>query len=260
MNPWYTFLFSILTLSVHGQVIQSNGANTQLNWRPNTAADSLTVDVDGDAAPDIVFTNINTPAGGFGLPYFTRFVANIKRGNSAEIALDANEFDSVHRFAAGDVIGPGLLWQRGGGFLAYTVTGNGGIGGRGFFRYNNDGFVTIRKRAGNQMRYWWFYIGTRAIAGTDWVSYYAGTSVALATRSSIGSEPAIVAFPNPTTAHLSFSGAASYELFNCNGLRLSTSSGKLVSNISLEALPAGLYLLVMHIADGNTYRQMIVKQ
>ncbi len=257
MKIGYALLLATLAFPVKAQRIQSGGATTQLNWRPTAATDSLVVDVDGDAAPDVVFTSVNTSPTGQGLPSFFRFTASIKRNSSTEIAIDANEYDSVHRFVAGDVIGPGLLWQRGGGYLASTVTGNGGTGGRGFFR-TNDGFVAIRKQTSNQLIYWWFYIGSRA-AGTDWVGYYAGTSVALASYAAIGS-PAVLAFPNPATNMVALSRLATYELFDSRGALVRTSARKPVAEIALETLPAGLYLLQTHSDNGEIIRQKIVKQ
>lgn len=257
MKIHYAFLLSFLAFPAQAQRIQTGGATTQLNWRPAAAIDSLVVDVDGDAAPDVVFTSVSTSPSGPGLPSFFRFTASIKRGSIAEIAIDASEFDSAHRFVAGDVIGPGLLWQRGGGYLASTVTGNGGTGGRGFFR-TNDGFVAIRKQANNQLIYWWFYIGSRA-AGTDWVGYYAGTSVALASHAATATPPTL-AFPNPAATIVALSRPAIYKLFDSRGALVSASLHKPVSEIELQSLPVGLYLLQTYADDGKIIRQKLVKQ
>ena len=256
MRTWLTFLLSISAVTVHAQVIQSGGATTPVSWRPAAVTDSLRIDVDGDAAPDLVFKTTATTPSGSGQPSFFWFTVYVARGSRAEMAIDANEFDSVHRFASGDAIGPGLLWQNG-GYLAYTVTGNGGTGGRGFFR-SNDGFIAIRKQVGNQMRYWWFYLGTRA-AGTDWVGYYAGTAVALANHLATGTPP-VLAYPNPAVTAVALSRPVAYELFDSRGALVSTSLDKPVTKIALEALPAGLYLLQTHSASGSVFRQKLVKQ
>ncbi|MET4076097.1 T9SS type A sorting domain-containing protein [Hymenobacter sp. UYCo722] len=261
MKTWAILLFLMIPPLAHAQVVQPAGSvNVPVNWHPMAAADSVLVDVDGDAVPDVRFKNTNTSPTGQGMPSFTNFVAGTTARSSAEIAIDDNEFDSAHRFAAGDAIGPGLRWQRGSTYLAYIVTGNGGTGGRGFFRNNADGFVTIGKAVGNQMRYWWFYIGPRAAPGSEWVVYYSGSSVALAAGTPGPPAAAIQAFPNPTTSHLALSGAAAYQLFDCQGRLQSSSFSVPVSAIDVNALPCGLYLLETRGADGRLTRQKVVKR
>ncbi|MDB5236799.1 MAG: hypothetical protein JWR44_3792 [Hymenobacter sp.] len=258
MKHWYTLLLVAFALTAQAQVVQSTGAaNVPLNWQPAAATDSLLVDVSGDGWPDIVFKSTNTPPTGQGMPSFTNFTASLKAGSGMAIAIDANEFDSVHRFVAGDPIGPGLLWQNGGGYLAYTVTGNGGTGGRGFFRFNADGFIVIRKNVGSQMRYWWFYIGPRSAPGAEWVLYYAGTSMALAATAAVPAAP-LLAFPNPSADHLTLSRPATYQLFDSQGRLLRSSPTTPVSVIEVGGLPSGSYQLITHGTDGNSTRQQIL--
>ena len=257
MRHWHTFLLLLLGLPSYSQVIRSGSANVPVSWRPAALEDSLLVDVDGDKMPDVVFKTTTISSNGPSQPSSFRFTAGAARGSNAEVAIDAAEYDSAHRFIVGDSIGPGLLWQRGGGYLAYTITGNGGTGGRGFFR-SQEGFLAIRKRVGDQMRYWWFYLGTRS-GNSDWVSYFAGTTVVLG-RPITAALPPISAFPNPAATIVNLSQPAHYELFDTRGQLVSTSRDKPVNSISLDALPSGLYLLRMLTFDGRYQHQKLRKQ
>ncbi len=220
------------------------------------------MDVDGNAQPDVVFKSTNVPSGGQGQPSTRTFRADVRTGRRAErkYAIDDKEFDSVHRFVAGDQIGPGLRWRNvGGGFLDYTITGNGGTGGRGFFRSNASGFVAFRKSTGGQMRYWWFYIEPRIAATDAWISYYAGTSVVLATHSS---QPAfaVLPYPNPTISCWKLLSAVKYQLFDGCGRLVSSVPDKPATLIQAERLPSGLYALPVYRNDGTVGRQAVVKE
>lgn len=260
MKIWYALLL-IAPLVVQAQLITSPGpGDVPINWRPTANVDSLAVDVNGDAVADIRFTRTYTPSGGPGQPTFSYFNAGTGKNSGMQIAMDANEFDSVHRFVAGDQIGPGLQWQSGGGYLDYTVVGNGGTGGRGFFRNNAAGFVVIRQNVGSQMRYWWFYVEPRlSPTSGNWVSYYGSTSVALASGSPVQA-PSTQAFPNPTPTNWQLSAPMAYELYDNQGRQLSSSHGARTQIVGAGGLAAGTYLLVLQTAGGATFRRSLIKE
>jgi hypothetical protein len=262
MKIWYALLLAASPLVAHAQLIPASGPGDVLvNWRPTAAVDSLRLDVNGDGITDIRFTRSYIASGGQSQPTLSYFNAYVGRNSGMEIAIDANEFDSVHRFVAGDQIGPGLLWQStGGGFLDYTITGNGGTGGRGFFRYNAAGFVVIRRNLGSQMRYWWFYIEPRlASANGNWISYYGGTSVALAAGTP-QQESLLQAYPNPATASWQLSVPTAYELYDNQGRQVDSSCGRRAQVVEARGLAAGTYLLVLRGADGAAIRRPLIKE
>lgn len=259
MKNLYLILLAISPFGAAAQVVQSAGAaNIPVNWRPAFASDSVQVDVTGDGRPDLSFTASVNPSGGQGQPSVSRFTVLVKSGSNLEVAINANEFDSAHRFLAGDRIGAGLIWRnRGGGYLDYTIQGNGGTGGRGFFRNNADGFVVFRQVTASQTRYWWFYVEPRLAAGSNWIGYYAGTAVALAAATAVA--PALVdAFPNPATTAWSLSVPAAYSLFDSQG-KLIRSSATPITSIDARTLPSGLYTVFMRTAKGTT-RCNLLKQ
>jgi hypothetical protein len=262
MKPFYFLLLALGPLAAHGQIVQSMGAgNIVINWRPLAATDSLVLDIDGNVQPDVVFTSTNVTSGSQGQASSRTFKASVRAGSGVEIAIDDNEFDSVHRFVAGDLIGPGLRWQNtGGGFLDYAITGNGGTGGRGFFRFHASGFIAFRKNTGGQMRYWWFYIEPRLAATDTWVSYYAGTSVALATRGGLTPAFTVFAYPNPTTSVWRLSSTVKYRLFDVRGRLVHKELHKPTDVVEAENLPPGIYSLLMYDANGAVGRQVVVKE
>lgn len=261
MKARYALLLAVAPLVAPAQVIQPSGpGNVPLNWRPAAAIDSLLVDVNGDAIPDIKFTRSSFPSGGMGQPSLSYFNAYVGRASGMEIAMDAAEFDSPHRFVVGDLIGTGLQWQgAGGGYLDYTVVGNGGTGGRGFFRNNASGFVVIRRNLGSQVRYWWFYIEPRTTAVGNWVGYYGGTSVALSAAAP-SPAPTIQAFPNPATASWQLSAPAAYELYDQQGRHVGSSLSKPANGVDAGTLAPGAYWLVVPGSTGPATRRRLVKE
>lgn len=260
MKAFYAPLLLLLPGLAQAQTVQSAGAgNVPVNWRPAAAVDSLAVDVNGDAVADVVFTSANYPSGGAGQPSRTIFAAHAAAGSPTEVALDAAEFDSMHRYAPGDAVGAGVLWRRGGGYLDYVLTGNGSTGGRGFFRNHAAGFVAIRQATGSQMRYWWFYIEPRATTASVWISYYAGAAVALPTAAG-RQAPAPPAFPNPTASGWHLAKPASYTLFDAQGRCVRQSRPALMATVDAAGLPAGTYLLVLYDQQGHATRQKVVKE
>jgi len=261
MKKLYALLLAVAPMAASAQLVAQPGSapTVAVNWRPLVAIDSLEVDLTGDARPDVVFRSAAYASTGPGMPSQNYFMAGVKRNSNVELALDANEYDSAHRFQAGDVIGPGLLWQnQRSAFLDYTLIGNGGTGGRGFFRYNASGFVVFRQVAGSQTRYWWFFIEPRRAATDVWISYYGGSSVALA-HTPGSAAPAVQAFPNPSTVGWTLSAPAAYRLLDCRGQVVSSQPSP-TTWVDGAPLRSGLYSLELLQADGSTVRRKLVKE
>ena len=241
-----------------GQTVHPTGATViNLNWQPSAATDSLRVDVDGDNVADIAFLHSSSPSGGQGQPSFETFSIQ-SRLSGVEIALDSVEFDSAHRFAAGNLIRLGLRWA-GNGYLAYTVTGNGGVGGRGFFRNGQSGYVAIRKRIAGRWSYWWFNITGKSPTNGSTVSFYGQSAVVLSTAALRTADGAPV-FPNPTADNWQLRGEGSYELFDNAGRLVDQGGMHNTGLINGKSLAPGIYFLHFFSADGTVSRRVLSRE
>ena len=230
---------------------------TSLNWQPNAATDSLRVDIDGDHVADVTFRHSSRPSGGQGQPSFETFSVRIPSGG-AEVALDSVEYDSAHRFASGDLIRRGLRWG-GTGYLAYTVTGNGGVGGREFFRNGQLGYVAIRKNIAGRWSYWWLNITGRSAATSSTVSFYGQSAATLAAAASRLMDKVPV-FPNPTTDNWQLRGKGSYRLFDNTGRLVGQGDIPLAGIISGSHLAPGTYFLRFFSADGTNSQCVLTRE
>ena len=230
---------------------------TSLNWRPNAATDSLRVDIDGDNVADVTFRHSSLPSGGQGQPSFETFSVRTPPGG-AEVALDSVEYDSAHRFASGDLIRRGLRWG-GTGYLAYTVTGNGGVGGRGFFRNGQSGYVAIRKNIAGRWSYWWFNITGKSAANSSIVSFYGQSVVVLAVAASRLIDKVPV-FPNPTTNNWQLRGEGNYKLFDNTGRLVGQGGIQSAGLINGSHLAPGIYFLRFFSADGTISQCVLARE
>ncbi|MFD2787802.1 T9SS type A sorting domain-containing protein [Hymenobacter rubripertinctus] len=242
-----------------GQVVSPpNSTVSILNWRPATNPDALAIDLDGDNIPDVTFTDSNTYPTGGGQPELHTF--SVSPRSSAQLALDSVEFDSAHRFAAGDGINRLVLWSSGGGYVAYTIQGNGGLGGRGFFRDGQTGFIVVRKSVANSgWRYWWINVQARTYGvGVSIINFY-GQSAANPLASVPRQSVSFSVFPNPTIDGWFVDGNGQFTLLNVQGRVVA--SGQLANKQFLDGrdLVSGIYLLLLQRPDGSYQRQTLLR-
>lgn len=243
-----TLLLALSFTPVLGQVVHPVGAaTTRINWYPLAAStDSLSLDLDNDRVNDVTFSvSYSAP-----LPYGpTRDIFSVAvKAKDVQLAVDSSEYDSVHRFQAGEVIKWGLRWDIKSGYLDEYLNGNGGIGGRGFFRYGRPGYVVVRKQlANNQWRYWWFHAasekdGLRQMQ-LDFYGSSLGTALAASPRAAVAS---VLAYPNPSPDGwlLPAGSSGAYRVLDCTGRVVA--QGQLLSSqphIEGQQLAPGLYWL-----------------
>ncbi|MCI1189615.1 T9SS type A sorting domain-containing protein [Hymenobacter sp. DH14] len=247
----------LTTFAAVGQVVHPASAPTvALNWQPAANPDALAIDVDGDAQPDLTFTDSNSYASTQGMPTIRTFYVTPAVG--LELALDSMEYDSAHRYQAGQPISRAVRWATNGGYVAYTVLGNGGLGGRGFFRDGQPGYVVIRKNTAGRWRYWWFNVKASYYgSGTSTVNFYGQASQALAGAVRQAAAEVLV-FPNPATTGWTLQGAARYQLLDATGRRLDSGVVTGTAFISSQALAPGMYLLELQQPNGAClYRKLI---
>ncbi|MBD2714470.1 T9SS type A sorting domain-containing protein [Microvirga sp. STR05] len=258
----YTALFLLaLPVMASAQTVHPAGAAlTALNWQPASNTDSLRVDVDGDNVADIIFRENNYLPTGAGQPtryFFT--AAPLSPG--AELALDSVEFDSAHRFLANDEIGRGLRWSTTGAYLAYTLLGNGGIGGRGFFRNGATGYVVLRKRVANSLNYWWFNVSGRTNGTVSQVYFYGQSAGRTLSFPNPGvAQAAIQVFPNPASNGWHLTGNGSFRLYDSQSRLLQHGLVNASATVSTAALAPGMYLLQFRTATGVVSNQKLIRE
>ncbi|WP_201987473.1 T9SS type A sorting domain-containing protein [Hymenobacter rubidus] len=241
-------------VTVGWQAVARNGASTQ--------TDSVRLDVDGDNVPDIAFRDDRSYATAQGQASTSGFVAYAR--GTAELALDsANSFtNDAHRFLAGEVIRYGLRWERSGGKIVFTITGNGGTGGNGLFWRGLTGYVVIRKLVAGAWRYWWVNVtGRDSVFGTinSSVNFYGGSMMALSAGSPVPAA-SVQVFPNPTLSTWRLSVPMAYELYDNLGRQVGSSCGTRTGVVDATGLAAGTYLIVLQAADGLAIRRSLIKE
>lgn len=259
-------MFLLASSVLLGQVVHADGTPVvSLNWQSDgrfgvSGTDSLVVDLDGDGSPDLTFIDSHDYSAGQGQPTSLKFSVIVRL--TVQVALDSAEYDSAHRYQVGEPIMRAVRWSddRSTAYIAYTIQGNGGTGGRGFFRDGQQGYVVVRKRSSGVWRYWWFNVkGRRYNDNMSYVNFYGSSAPVLTAASPAVARPA--AFPNPTTAGWHIAGLGPYRLLDAIG-RVQA-SGTLTSTtfINAEKLAAGLYLLLVGpLPDGTKTQQRLVRQ
>jgi hypothetical protein len=257
-----TFMTLVISASIttaSAQVVHPAGAPTiLLNWQPASTSDSVSVDVDGDAVVDVTFREANELAAGAGQATRYIFTAHT-RSAGTELGLDSLEFASVRRFASAEPIRWGLRWtSSSSGYVAYTLIGNGGTGGLGFFRNGASGYVVVRKRIAGNWAYWWFNVTGRTSSTNSRVNFYGQSSTVL-TAAPSSSAAQIQLYPNPTTTSWYLVGHGSYQLADCHGNLVEAGTVKSSANVGRPGLAAGIYLLQFRANNGTIMRQKLVK-
>ncbi|MCC2548259.1 T9SS type A sorting domain-containing protein [Hymenobacter sp. BT175] len=266
-------IFISLGFSLKGwsQVVQpSGGAVTSLSWQsPVWGASSFTesssLDLNADGTPDLRFTNnVFVPPGGSSATTRTFTVAAMQ--SSVEVACDSVEFDSAKRYQAGQTIRRGASWQPS-GYVDYVVQGNGGTGGRGFFRDGVAGAVVARLQVAGQWQYWWVQVEPRyAAQGTQYrrlVSFGQSPAPLLATAGSRNTLAATI-YPNPASSAWSVRvpGGSAYQLLDNLGRVVGT--GKISEStetmVPAASLPAGVYYLELRNGAGQPTRLRLLRQ
>lgn len=254
-----TIVASLVVISSQAQVVHPTGAAVvSVNWQSAAASDSIRFDLDQDGVPDLVFTDQNYYPTGASQPTRQYFMMR-STSPSTELGLDTLEFDSAHRFAALAPIGRGLRWESSNTYLAYVLIGNGGTGGRGFFRNGVTDYVVARKQVAGRWQYWWFNISGRSGGVPSRVNFYGTSQAPLSTASSQLSD-LLQIFPNPTTTNWQLTGKGRYELFDATGRRVRAEAAPATATISSEGLPAGLYQLRFYPTTGGCIRRSLVRQ
>lgn len=253
-------LLALPAVAAAQTVHPAGAALTALNWQPASNTDSVRVDVDGDNVADISFRENNYLPTGAGQPTRLFFTA-APLSPGSELALDSVEFDSSHRFLANDEIGRGLRWSTAGAFLAYTLVGNGGTGGRGFFRNGATGYVVLRKRTANSWTYWWFNVSGRSNGTASRVSFYGQSAGRVLSVPNFGAALAAVqVFPNPASNDWQLAGNGSFQLFDNQGRLLQHGPVNTSATISTAALVPGMYLLQFRASTGTVSYQKLIRE
>lgn len=263
MRP-YLFSAALLLAPqwLRAQIVHPAGApTTTVNWQsPVSAAASfrtlLPLDLNSDGNPDVVFTNDYVAPTGAGSPTRRTFTVN-RLSLNVEVAVDSTEFDSAKRFQAGQIIRHGIRWGEAGGYLDYEIIGNGGTGGRGFFRDGVPGYVVARMAVGSAWHYWWIYVASRS-NNTRRVDYF-GVSQEPALGVAAVRPTELAVYPNPaaTVWRVRTNYRGPFQLFDTTG-RLATHGQIAAPETALPAaaLPAGLY----HLLLGSGATSTLVKE
>ena len=243
-----------------GQVVHPSGASVNsLNWQPMNNPDVLAIDVDGDSSPDIEFSDSNQYPNGAGQPTFHTFT--VSPYLNVELALDSAEYDSAHRYQSGQPLLRNARWSSRGGYVAYTVLGNGGLGGRGFFRDGQLGYVAVRKNVAGTWRYWWFNVqGRNYGVGTSVVNFYGQSATTVSAVAFQQNAALLSAFPNPAVAGWTLQGFGHYQLVDATGRVLKVGTLKDTAYVDNQTLSPGLYWLLLQLPSGQWLRQPVVKQ
>lgn len=248
MKHLSTLAFVLGFVPALGQVVHPAGSPiTSVNWYPvATSTDSLSLDLDNDQVKDVTFASnysYSAPSG----PVRNIFSVTVN-SKDVQLAIDSSEYDSAHRFRAGEVIRRGLRWDIKSGYLDYLLQGNGGIGGRGFFRDGQPGYVVVRKRlANNQWRYWWFHTASQKDGQRQVQLDFYGSSLGTALAASPPAATAsALAYPNPSSDSwlLPTGSSGAYRVLDCTGRVVA--QGQLLDNqprIEGRQLAPGLYWL-----------------
>ncbi|RTQ53339.1 T9SS type A sorting domain-containing protein [Hymenobacter gummosus] len=259
------YLLYVALLSAPGlaaaQTVQPAGApTTPVGWTsPISASNSFStahpLDLNGDGTLDVAFANVyNAPTGGGSATLRSFSLATLHL--NVEVAADSAEFDSAKRFQAGQLIRHGIRWG-GSSYLDYEVTGNGGTGGRGFFRDGVPGFVVARMAVGGTWQYWWIFVESRS-NGNRRVGYY-GVSAGLPLRTMASAHlPGLQAYPNPTASgwRVQTTYRGPYQLFDATGRVVAVGhiSGP-ETVLPANSLKSGLYRLQLGQSGGLALRK-----
>ncbi|MCC3157819.1 hypothetical protein LJ737_11270 [Hymenobacter sp. 15J16-1T3B] len=265
MNHWYLTPALLLVAEIAvGQTVQPAGApTTPINWQsPIYGSTSFTetfpLDLNGDGTADVGFSNVYTAAAGAGAPTLRTFTVST-RNAAVELATDSVEFDSAKRFQAGQLIRNGIRWGST-GYVDYEVTGNGGTGGRGFFRDGVPGFVVVRMAVAGAWRYWWVQVESRS-SGNRRVNYYGASQGLPLAAAAPARRVALEAYPNPATTawRVQPSYQGPYRLLDQLGRVVGQGQiSSVQSQVPATALPPGRYCLELCNAPG--VRVMLLKQ
>ena len=145
-------------------------------------------------------------------------------------------------------------------YLDYVLSGNGGVGGRGFFRDEQPGYVVARKQVSpGQWQYWWIHVtsknSSKQANQQPQVDFY-GSSLGspLATAPQVARATAL-AYPNPSTDNWQLlpAGSGPYRLLDYTGRVVS--EGQLAAGPNLirgQYLAPGLYWLES-MENGRAY-------
>ncbi|RAK66701.1 hypothetical protein [Hymenobacter edaphi] len=251
------------TLAV-GQTVQPTGApTTPVNWQSPASggasfSDAYGLDLNGDGTADLGFTNVYTAPAGPGSPTMRTFVVGARHA-AVELATDSVEFDSAKRLQAGQLIRHGIRWGNT-GYIDYELVGNGGVGGRGFFRDGAPGFVVARMAVAGRWQYWWIQVESRS-GGNRRVNYYGvSPERPLRVASPVG-RVALQAYPNPATTawQVQTSYQGPYRLLDQVGRVVRRGQlGPGEAQLPAAELPAGLYRL--ELSNALNARLTLVKQ
>ncbi|MDO7875398.1 T9SS type A sorting domain-containing protein [Hymenobacter sp. ASUV-10] len=251
----------LFAMPARGQTVHLAGAAyVAVNWQPVATSDSIRFDLDQDGISDLTFADRNYYPTGGSQP--TRLLFTMRTLSAGtELATDTSEFDSAHRFAALAPIGRGLRWQRGSTYLAYVLTGNGGTGGRGFFRNGVTDYVVVRKQIAGAWKYWWFNISGRSGSVLSRVNFYGVSQTALSLANSPSPQAdALQVYPNPATTGWQLSGTGRYEVFDGTGRQVCAGTVPAATTISSTGLPVGLYQLYFYPVAGGRIQRVLVRQ